>query len=468
MGKAIVSTPYWHARELLADGRGVLVPFADSGALGEEIARLLGDDARRTPMARRAWEDGRSMTWERAAEHYLDLFDEAAATHPKPRGSRTGTVARLTAVVSPSFDMKPPPEPRFAHLLAMCDGTGLIQHAVHSVPDRSHGYCIDDNARALLLTVALNTPGETCVLPDPLAACFAAFVEHAWNPANGRFRNFMSYDRKWLEDRGSEDSHGRALWALGECARGDVSRSRRLWASTLFAEALLAVDGFTSPRAWAFTLLGLDAYLDAAPRDFYARYARARLADRLLAVLAKTETPDWTWFEEGLAYDNARLAQALIVSGVAMDRPDATDAGLRTLRWLMRVQTAPTGVFRPVGTAGFGALRRLPEPFDQQPLEATASISACLAAAHAEPATGWQIGAIRAFAWFLGKNDLGVPLADIETGGCRDGLHPDRANENMGAESVVSYLLSLVELRSLARASGSWRPRQPMRALGVR
>ena len=467
LGKAIVSTPYWHARELLADGRGVLVPFGDSAALGAQISNLLGDDARRLPMCRRAWDDSRSMIWERAAEHYLDLLDRAAATHPRSGGDRPRIVVRPGPVAVPRFRMMQPPEPRFGHLLAMCDDTGLLQHAILSVPDRDHGYCIDDNARALLLATALSAPGETFALPDPLTTRFAAFIQHAWNPANGRFRNFMSYDRRWLEARGSEDSHGRALWALGDCARGDTSPSRRLWASTLFADALLAVDGFTSPRAWAFTLLGLDAYLEVSPRDAYARFSRNRLAGRLLDVLVRTETPDWIWFEEGLAYDNARLPQALIVTGAALARDDLADAGTRTLSWLLKIQTAPSGVFRPVGTAGFNGKRAAPEPFDQQPLEANATISACLAAARADPDPAWNAAALRAFGWFLGTNDLGVPLADAETGGCRDGLHPDRANENMGAESVLSYLLSLVELRSRARAGAVFPVREPMRALST-
>jgi hypothetical protein len=331
----------------------------------------------------------------------------------------------------------------------MCDDTGLLQHAVHSVPDRHHGYCVDDNARALVLACAFNHHGERR-LPEVLTSRFAAFVQHAWNRETRWFRNFMSFDRRWLEDKGSEDSHGRTLWALGECSRGDANLSRRRWAEALFAEALPTVKDFRSPRAWAFTLLGLDAYLAAAPKDAHASHIRKLLADRLMFILSLVETKDWVWFEEGLAYDNARLPQALIVTGISMEVAEYIEAGLKSLRWLMTLQTAPAGYFRPVGSESFGEKRQLSRAFDQQPLEATATISACAAAWRAEGDVPWRAHVTRVFGWFLGDNDLGLPLVDVETGGCRDGLHPDRTNENRGGESVVCYLLSLAEIRQLA------------------
>jgi hypothetical protein len=318
------------------------------------------------------------------------------------------------------------------------------------VPDRSHGYCVDDNARALLLACALNDPGEQR-LSEVLTARLASFVQHAWNPDTRRFRNFMSFDRRWLEDSGSEDSHGRTLWALGECARSDANPSRRRWAAALFTEALPIVESFRSPRAWSFTLLGLDAYCTTTAADCLVVRLRHLLAGRLTAMILAVETKDWVWFEEGLAYDNARLPQALLATGISTETPAYSEAGLRTLRWLMTLQTTPAGFFRPVGTESFGDMRTLPLAFDQQPLEATATISACLVAWRADGDVKWKAEASRAFGWFLGQNDLSVSLVDVETGSCRDGLHCDRANENRGGESVVSYLLSLAEVRQLAR-----------------
>jgi len=459
LGKPVVSTPYWHARELLADELGVLVSFGDAAGIGDAIAQLLTDDPRRQAMRKRAYAASRSMTWERTAERYITVFENARHGHWLKVIARTepDTVAPHNPAV---------PAMQTGHFLSMCDDTGLFQHAVHSVPDRSHGYCVDDNARALLLACALNEPGEQ-PLADVLTARFAAFVQHAWNPDTGRFRNFMGFDRTWLEDKGSEDSHGRTLWALGECARKDASPSRRRWAAALFAQAMPTVKTFRSPRASAFTLLGLDAYCTADPGDRHARDIRRVLADRLMLSLASVETPDWKWFEEGLAYDNARLPQALIVTGIATQTPGYVDAGLRSLRWLMTQQTASTGCFRPVGTASFGELRKSPRAFDQQPVEATATIAACLTAWRANGDAEWKSIATNVFAWFLGSNDLSVALVDVTTGSCRDGLHPDRANENRGGESVVCYLLGLAEIRQLARVNVSLTSPVAIRAIGA-
>ncbi len=459
LGKAVVSTPYWHARELLAEGRGALVPFGDAIAIGDAISGLLTNDGRRQDMRKVAYANSRSMTWERTAERYLAMFEKVR------RGQRLKVIASQPASMIPE-ESQPLPEMELGHLLSMCDDTGLFQHAIHSVPDRSHGYCIDDNARALLVACALSTSGEQR-LPEVLTTRLAAFVQHAWNPDTRRFRNFMSFERRWLEESGSEDSNGRTLWALGECSRNDASASRRRWAASLFAEALPSTESFQSPRAWAFTLLGLDAYCSVVADDSRARDIRRVLADRLMAIMSAVETKEWVWFEEGLAYENARLPQALIATGLALGEAGYTAVGLRSLRWLVALQTTATGLFRPIGSRSFGDLRKPPQQFDQQPLEATATISACLAAWRADGDPKWKTDAARAFAWFLGKNDLSASLVDLETGSCRDGLHPDRANENRGGESVVSYVLGLAEVRELARLGGNRTKHAPLRVLRV-
>ena len=331
----------------------------------------------------------------------------------------------------------------------------MFQHAVYSIPDRNHGYCIDDNARALLLC-SNPASGLDAPLADALSSRFAAFVQHAWNPDNRRFRNFMGFDRQWLEPAGSEDSHGRTLWALGACARYSADPSRTKWAKALFSEALQSVVSFTSPRAWAFTLLGLNHYCRICPESREADGLRGELARRLETLLRATEEPQWTWFEDRLSYDNARLCEALILTGAATGAGHFVDAGLRSLRWLVCVQTAPQGHFRPVGSMGFQLSRAPPLAFDQQPLEACATIAACVAANEIDPTTPWQAEARRAFAWFLGENDLSIPLVDIASGSCRDGLHPDRANENRGAESVLSYLLGLANMRRIESTESSY------------
>ena len=442
MGKAVVSTPYWHARELLADGRGVLVAFNDAAATGHAIAELLRDEPKRRAMRERAYASSRLMTWDNTATKYMETFLAAARSRtlrlvvPEPQS------AALNGFTAPALD--------FGHFFAMTDDTGIFQHAIYNVPDRSHGYCVDDNARALILACNLHVAQES-PLPEKMASRFAAFVQHAWNPDVGRFRNFMGFARHWLEDQGSEDSHGRTLWALGVCARTDKDRTRRLWALALFPQALGAVETFRSPRAWAFTLLGLDHYCAANPGDAKAAHMRLSLAERLMALFDRVATADWTWFETGLSYDNARLSQALILAGGATNTPRYVKAGLRSLTWLMARQTAPQGHFRPIGTDGFFDIGGEPRLFDQQPLEATAMISACLAAWRESKDERWVEAAFLVFDWFSGRNDLATSLIDAKTGACRDGLHVDRANENRGAESVICLLMSSVEIREAAR-----------------
>jgi glycosyltransferase involved in cell wall biosynthesis len=444
LGKAVVSTPYWHAKELLADGRGILVPFGDAKAVSTEIAGLLTNDVRRHSMRKRAYAASRSMTWSQTAKRYLAAFETARGP------ARPGIVRPADPIVAWS-GAHTIPEIRIGHFLSLCDSTGMLQHAVHSVPDRAHGYCVDDNARALLFSSALASSGEA-QLSETLTSRFAAFVQHAWNPDTRRFRNFMSYDRRWLEETGSEDSHGRTLWALAECARNDTDASRRRWAAALFKTALPAVEEFSSPRAWAFSLLGLDAYCSLVGGDLFADRVRGLLADKLMSMFSARKTKDWLWFEDVLAYDNARLPQALMQTGLRTRTPSYVEAGLQSLRWLMSLQTTSSGCFRPVGTKSFGMLRQRPEAFDQQPVEAAATISACLSAWRADGGAEWPAGGMRAFAWYLGANDLQTTLIDADTGSCSDGLHPDRPNENKGAESALSYLLGLVEMRQFKRA----------------
>lgn len=445
LGRAVVSTPYWHALELLGDGSGVLVPFGDGAGMGQAVADLLTDGPARHVMATSAYIASRPMVWAQVARRYGEAFREALRS---PVGTRLK--AGHAAPIAPSI--LPLPATSNQHFKAMCDDTGLFQHAIRSIPDRRHGYCVDDNARALLLCVK---PDNRLDVAPGLAAHFASFVQHAWNPDNRRFRNFMSFDRRWLEPAGSQDSHGRTLWALGVCS-ASPDPSLAAWASDLFVEALPTVLEFTAPRSWAFALLGLDGYCPSHAEDTLADAVRRRLAGRLLKMLRDTATEPWPWFESRLTYDNARLCEALIRSGGRIGDADMLAAGLASLRWLLAMQTAPAGHFRPIGSQGFALAQRTPLPFDQQPLEACATVAACLAARQHDPDGLWSSAAHQAFAWFLGENDLAVPLVDTQSGSCRDGLHPDRANDNRGAESVLSYLLALADMRAMARHDPSF------------
>lgn len=441
LGRAVVSTPYWHARELLAGDRGVLVPFNDPAAMGRAIGDLLTDDAAREAMSRRAFEYGRDMVWDRVAERYLEMFGEIIrqwVPRPAPQAPRPRRMREL-------------PEPNLTYLEQMSDDTGLYQHAVGCVPDRSHGYCVDDNARALLLACHLSRHAGR-PLPDLMVSRYAAFIQHAWNPDTRHFRNFMGFGRQWLEPQGSQDSHGRTMWALGECTRSDPHPGRRQWARDLFRMALPTTESFTATRARVFTLLGLDAFCEVEPGDGLAVDLRDRMATDLLGLFTRDATPDWCWFEDGLSYDNPRLCEALILAGRATGSAGMIDAGLRSLRWLAGMQTSPEGMFRPVGSESFGDKRRRPRIFDQQPLEAAAMVAACTAAHGVDEDAFWLEEAARAFAWFEGSNDQNQPMVD-EDGACRDGLRPDGLNQNRGGESVLSYLLALVDMRRLSGAA---------------
>ena len=439
-GKAVVSTPYWHARELLGSERGVLVPSADAGALATAICGLLGDNDRRDALGRRAAELGKSMSWPVVAQLYLDSFEKARAHEQR---------ARHTAVPTGAIALHDLPELNIEHLRRLTDHTGLLQHATFSTPRYSEGYCLDDNARALLLTALLegSRATNTKVIRE-LAMRYLAFVSYAFDSSRARFRNFMSYSRSWIEDRGSEDSHGHAIWALGATIGrvGDPGLSSL--GRDLFGAALPALTTFTSPRAWAYGLLGIDEYLRAFEGDSGVQTVRKGLVDALVELYGKVSTPSWPWFETTLTYSNARLCQALIVSGGAMRSEEVTNIGLRSLEWLAHVQTSERDQFVPVGSDGFYERGGKKAEFDQQPVEAAAMVSACLEALRSSRQPIWAEHACRAFDWFLGKNHLSRPLYDASTGGCRDGLHANRLNENQGAESTLSFLLALVEMRS--------------------
>ncbi|MFO0958031.1 MAG: glycosyltransferase family 4 protein [Isosphaeraceae bacterium] len=448
-GKAVVSTPYWHAEELLADGRGVLVPFGDSAALVDAIVGILRDEPRRHAMRKRAYLLGREMVWAKSAQRYMEIFQNArdAWSDSPARSMTVRTLGDMPAEL---------PTWKLDHLTRLTDSTGILQHAVFTFPRHADGYCTDDNARALLLTVLLEELGLNAQVA-PLATRYAAFLHHAFDVDLHRFRNFMGYDRRWLEAIGSDDSHGRALWALGVCVGRSRRRDLQYLGAQLFEQALPPILESDSPRGWAFALLGIDEYFRRLTGDRRAAQARDALTARLLELFDQHSTDDWPWFEPILSYDNARLPHALIVAGKWSGNDRAVEVGLRSLRWLCQVQRADSGHFRPVGCNGWYSRGEEPARFDQQPIEAAASVSAYLAAHRATGEPRWWIEARSAFDWFLGRNDLGEPLYDAATGGCRDGLHPDRTNQNQGAESTLSYLTALAEMKLLRGSVASFR-----------
>ncbi len=446
-GKAIISTPYWHAIELLDDRRGALVPFQNPDAIASKTIELLNTPAIRHAMRKRAYVFARDMVWKKVAQDYMVSFSRVRSD--RMENPRVQFSARAIPKVLDQL-----PELKLNHLHALTDDTGILQHAIFTIPNRAEGYTTDDNTRALIFTVMLGLSDdgrEKENLPAAdLSARYLSFLEHAFNSATGRFRNFLGYDRRWSEAVGSDDCHGRALWSLGTVLGRSSNQALRSAAGRLFEFSLPAAMEIYSPRAAAYTLLGLQEYLNSYPGDRDAQRMRSVLSRRLIEMYESIRRPDWKWFEDVVAYGNARLPQALLVVGSACSDDRMVSAGLEALGWLLQNQHCETNHhFVPIGSQGFYRQGGEKARFDQQPIEAGGAVSACLDAFRVTGDSRWRSEAWSAFNWFLGDNDLQLPLYDSVTGGCRDGLHPERANQNQGAESTLSFLMALLEMQVL-------------------
>ncbi|MFU8849215.1 MAG: glycosyltransferase family 4 protein [Opitutales bacterium] len=441
-GKVVVSTPYWHAEELLADGRGALVPFRDPSAMAAAISELLDDPAHMQVVREKAYAIGRSMIWPAVAKQYLETFAHACLDR---------RAAPRTAVAGWTLEKRPRqlPHRQFKHIARMSDSTGIFQHAIFNVPNFHEGYCVDDNARAFILCVLMAQKEAAPCDPEveSLTSVYLSFLAASFDSSSGRFRNFMSFQREWLEHAGSEDSHGRSLWATGLGAARAADGHHQKLAAQLFKAGLPAVESFTSPRAWAFAIIGIDEFLAYETSNAQAIEILAQLTSRMKELWRAHSSESWPWFERSLSYENARLCQAMILIGQRQNDAEALEIGLKSLDWLASVQTTRQACFRPIGSNGFYAQAGTRADFDQQPVEAQAMIAAAHVAYGATLDPRWLLESKRAFEWFLGQNDLGLALYDFASGGCGDGLHPDRVNHNQGAESTLAFHLSLSDMQ---------------------
>ena len=436
-GKAVVSTPYLYAEEQLADGRGIIVPFNGPEAMGKAVADLLSSDSLRNSMRKQAYQYCRPMVWKEVARNYLSLAQQCIdRQEQKPK-------ARYGEAKIPKLDTLP--KIKLDHLRVMTDDTGILQHSHFSIPKRDHGYCTDDNARALIAVGMYYKLGnDEGVIP--LIKNYLSFLISAFNQDNGRFRNLMSYDRKWLDEAGSEDSHGRALWGLGTTMGITTDPSIREGICHLFECAIHSVEEFEHPRAWAFTLIGIQEYLSVYGGDSPARRIRSALAEKLYQLFEKNSSKDWSWFGDTLTYANARLPQALLVAARALSNEDMFRAGVEALTWLLKQQTGKDGHISIIGNKGWMHRSGQRAHFDQQPVEVMGLIEACAEAFLATKENRWLNEARRCLDWFLGRNDLNLPIYDFKTGGCHDGLGPHGLNRNMGAESTLAWLISLLTM----------------------
>jgi glycosyltransferase involved in cell wall biosynthesis len=445
-GKAVISTPYWYAIEMLAENRGRIVPFKDPDAMAEQIIALLDNDDERHVIRKSAYMHCRDAVWKEVARRYLEIFSEVKKNRsnlPRPRHTY---IQNIKAVIK--FEL---PEIKLDHLKTLSDDTGIFQHATYTIPHRDHGYCTDDNARALIVATMgqnyLNTDANNCYF-EALSCRYISFLQHAFNKKNGRFRNFMTFSRQWTEEAGSEDSHGRALWSLGKAVSYLDNAGQLAMSTTLFSQALITAERFNSPRAIAFSLIGIHAYLEKFSGDYEVRRIRKFLAERLLQQFKRNATQDWPWLEPVLSYDNGKISQALLLSGQWIQSQEMIDVGLQSLSWLLSTQTE-NDHFVPIGCQGWYKKDGDKARFDQQPIEAHSMIDACIEAYNITRDKSWITHATQCFNWFLGQNDLNMSLYDPKTGGCRDGLMADGINQNEGAESTLAWLLSLITLQKL-------------------
>ncbi|GHU18925.1 glycosyl transferase [Spirochaetia bacterium] len=452
IGNAIISTPYWHAAELLADGRGILVPFRSPEAIAEAVIRLASNETERNAMRKNAYLAGREMTWPNVARKYVELFTEARVSRQNQithtQGVRPGAQGGPLGGLFSEEEQNELPKLKLDHIKRLTDDTGIFQHAVYTVPNYNEGYCADDNARALILMILLAAQADE---ENPefgrLAGIYLGLLQYAYDENTGRFKNFLNYDRSWVREAASEDSHGRVLWALGVCLGRSGNPGFQGTAAKLFEQGLPIVTQFSSPRAWALSIIAIHEYLERFSGDRLAEGIREELALRLFSLYKKNALPQWPWFEPYLTYDNAKLSHALIRSGSSTGNEEMLEAGMASLKWLMEIQTSPQGHFRPVGSDRVYNRGEEKPLFDQQPLEANSAISACLEACRISGDLFWYREAQRAFRWYLGGNDLSLFVFDAASGGCHDGLHVDRLNQNEGAESTLAFQIALVEMK---------------------
>lgn len=455
-GKAVISTPYWYAEELLSQGRGILVPFKDPQAIAREINYLLENESERHAIRKRAYMYGRTMIWTEVACRFMNSFEQARLERiSHPRAARS----LMESEQSSEGDL---PQMKYDHLIRMTDSTGILQHANFHLPNYREGYTTDDNARALTVSMMIEqTVDDPYINTDTLTSRYLAFLEYALNEKAGRFRNFLGFDHVWLESIGSEDSHGRALCSLGTVIGRSTSNGLRSLAGHLFEKALPAVYEMNHIRPAAFTLLGIYDYLRRFPGDRAIIHAGEVLSDRLVEQYHQTAASDWQWFEDQLTYSNATIPHALLLTSQWRNDPKMEQIGFQTLQWLVNLQTSPKGYFSFIGCKGFYPRDGIRASFDQQPIEAGTMVSACLEAYRMTGDRTWYGHAHRAFDWFLGKNDIGLPMYNPETGGCCDGLLSDRLNQNQGAESLLAFLQALLEIYQVDHISPVGKAKQP-------
>jgi len=435
VGSAVVSTPYWHALELLSDGRGRLFNFNDSDALSTIFIELLDNPEVLKDLRKKAYDYGRTITWPQSGVKYVALANKILAARPEVVVEKETTIDPL---ILPPFSL--------AHIKRLTDDTGIIQHAKFGIPNLKEGYCLDDNARALLMVLMAYRQKKNSLALD-LAPIYLSYIHYMQNK-NGTFRNFLSFSRVFLDEVGSEDSFGRTIWALGYLLANEPNDAYYQTGKLIFFDASQNFENLHSIRGIANTIVGISYYLRSNPNDDSITERLRNLASKLVKHYEENSTPDWKWFEPLLAYDNGILPLALLHSAEILKDEKITSTALETMNFLSEI-TLKDGYLSIVGNEKWYKKDAECSMFAQQPVDALAMVLMFHQAFRLTKDKEYLNKLFACFMWFLGENDLRMSLFDFETKGCCDGFEKYGVNRNQGAESSLAYLIShLVVLRA--------------------
>lgn len=442
-GKCIVSTNYWYSEELLQNGVGCLVPNDNPEAISKAVVDILCNEEKRKKYGKRAYALGREMLWHNVAKQYISHLDFIANN-----GSKDDVGVHSANVVLHEYPNVP--YVKLSHFFVLNDDVGIVQHATHCIPNYREGYSTDDITRALIAAIYLQELGYIDgAKAHILVTKYLSFLFYSFNPETNRIRNFFSYDRRWIEEVGSESCQGRTIWSLGELIGSDNFQYISNTALEFLYKLIPSTLEFEHPRAWAFAIIGVLKALSKCPDDVYLKKTIKLLSNKLLDIYNKNYRSDWRWFENKLTYFNAKLSHALLLAGSYFCKDNMSHIAIESLEWLVDQYCSDDGFFLPIGNRGFFPKDGKRAIFDQQPIESHSIISASLDAFKITGNRKWLLETYRAFNWFLGDNIIGLPLYDSGTGGCRDGLCADGVNHNQGAESTLAYLLSACEILKL-------------------
>lgn len=439
-GKAVISTPYWYAEESLKEDRGILFPFKDSAFLAKTLVELLTNENIRNRLRKNAYDATRKQTWNNVAKQYIDVFTQAIVEYKT--NSYSGTASKYKTI--PAL-----PEISFAHMKNLTDTTGILQHATYSVGNPAEGYCTDDNVRALLVSVMHKLIFNDDKI-DEYLNIYLRFVYYSFNKEKGLFRNFMSYDRRWLEEVGSEDSNGRVMFSLGYIIKNMNSNSTVGLCKNLFDESIQNMKEFKSPRTISYIILGCVFYLNKFSGALDIKKIFSKMSEQLYDSYLTCKDKDWVWYEESLTYSNARLPHAMLMAGQFKNNKKYIAAGLESLEWLFSQLVDDNNKYISlIGNDGWLVKGQPKAKFDQQPVEIPPLIDACYQAYLITKDNEWITRINLAFSWYLGNNERQEPICDFVTGGCYDGLTANMFNQNQGAESTISWLLALLRMTKI-------------------